>query len=217
MKAAELRDKAKLWLRAKYPDALITHELSVAEYGGALVDVAAILPDRIVGVEIKGEGDSPRRLMRQGYLYSRVCRTMHILCDPEVWKQCAKHVPDGWGVLEIAPEKNDFNSYNVCEVSGLATYKWRTPDETGYGLSPVSLAAMPWTKEYDEFELQLKTGLPSTKAACIKAVVERYPLRLIEKAVCQVLLQRNWELKDVDIPASTEKAAKAAKKQRKLL
>lgn len=216
MKAAELREKAKLWLRAKYPDALILHELSLAEYGGALVDVAAITPDRIVGVEIKGEGDGPTRLMRQGYLYSRICRSMFILCDQGVWSKCAKHVPDGWGVLELSPPEDKFNNYKICEASGLATYKYRTPDETGYGLASAALAAMPWTKEYRQFELLVKANLPETKAKFIGAVAEKYPVRTIERAVCGVLRQRNWEGKPVDRPASLVEEI-TAKKQGKLL
>lgn len=209
MKAAELRDKAKLWLRARYPEALITHELSVAEYGGALVDVAAVLPDQIIGVEIKGEGDSPTRLARQGYLYSRVCRTMWLLTCPSLEARCAKHKPDGWGTILSNPPEDKYNSYTVCPDSGMAVYKYSGADKTGYGLSPVALAAMPWTKEYREFEHLLKTNLPATKAKCIEAVVNRFPLRQIETAVCAVLRQRNWELKDVDMPAS-ERAAIAA-------
>lgn len=206
MKSIELRELAKLWLRNKHPDALILHELSVAEFGGAMVDVAAITPTQIIGVEVKGDGDGPSRLMRQGYMYSRVCRTMHILCDPAVWEKCAKHVPEGWGVIEMAPDETKFGNYDVCPLSNLATYKYRTADETGYGLAPVALAAMPWTKEYREFELALKTNLPEHKAKCVASVAERFPLRKIEAAVCHVLRKRNWYAKDVLLPsAASEK------------
>lgn len=211
MKALELRDKAKLWLRAKYPQALITHELSVAEYGGALVDVAAILDDHIVGVEIKGEGDSPARLGLQGGMYSRVCRTMHLLADESIRKKCAAALPPGWGEIRIGSGREDSDRYNVCEASGLVTSRWNNHhDASGYGLAPVALAAMPWTKEYPAFQVALGMGytaLPRTKAKCIEYVAANFTLRTIEKAVCGILKQRDWERKQVDAPSEESEAA----------
>ncbi len=213
MKATELRDRAKLWLRAKYPDAHILHELSLAEYGGALVDVAAILPDQIVGIEIKGEGDSHARLALQGGMYSRVCRTMHMLADESLREKCRKAMPPGWGELYVATEEqirraadpNEYSSSVICAASGLASGRYSSVDSSGYGLAPVALAAMPWTKEYPTFQRSLGmgfTGLPRTKAKCIEHVVANFPLRVIEKAVCAVLRERDWERKVVETCAS---------------
>lgn len=53
MKADDLKPLAAAWLRTRFPDAHIAYELSLAEYGGAQIDVGAICPDQIVGVEIK--------------------------------------------------------------------------------------------------------------------------------------------------------------------
>ena len=55
MKASELLPLAVDWLTQVYPGSLIVSELSVADWGGARVDVAAITECEIVGVEIKGE------------------------------------------------------------------------------------------------------------------------------------------------------------------
>jgi hypothetical protein len=220
VKAIELRDKAKAWLRAKYPDAVVTHELSVAEYGHALVDVAAITPDFIHGIEIKGEGDSPARLALQGGMYSRVCRKMHLLCCPTIASRCMKHLPYGWGVLhaDATPAaKGDYERFDHCEVSGLATPKFESVDKVGYCLAPVALAAMPWTKEYNLFEEALGTHIPDRKAAVIAKVVEKCTVRQIEKAVCTVLRQRDWELKEVNIPAALEKAKADFEKKGRLL
>lgn len=211
MRATELREKAKKWLRGRYPQAHILHELSLAEYGGALVDVAAILPDQIVGVEIKGEGDSHTRLALQGGMYSRVCRTMHILADESIREKCHAAAPKEWGRVLTATGRESPLSYAVCEASGLCVSKYNNHHDTsGYALAPVALAAMPWTKEYPAFQLALGmglTGLPRTKAKCIEYVVANFPLRKIEQAVCEVLRARNWEIKAVDRPVSTEQAA----------
>ena len=103
MRAPELTELAIRWLQTAYPDAFITTELSVAEWGGASVDVAAITTSEIVGVEIKGEGDSPTRLELQGLKYGRVCRFMWLLPSPEgtLARRCESNRPRGWGMLAV--------------------------------------------------------------------------------------------------------------------
>ncbi len=103
MKAPELLGLAIEWLKTAYPDSIIVPEMSVADWGGALIDVAAITPDEVVGIEIKGEGDSPSRLDLQGLRYGRVARRMWLLVTPEgtLAERCEKKRPKGWGHLEL--------------------------------------------------------------------------------------------------------------------
>lgn len=99
--AAELLPLAKHWLAERHPDAVIVTELSVADWGGALIDIAAITGTHIVGVEIKGAGDSPARLDRQGLAYGMVAREMWLLPCPTVADKCWAKRPAGWGRLEV--------------------------------------------------------------------------------------------------------------------
>ena len=93
MRAPELRDLTIAWLRARHPEAIIVPELSVADWGGASIDVAAITPTHIVGVEIKAEGDSPSRLDLQGAVYPRVAREMWLLPDESIREKCFAKKP----------------------------------------------------------------------------------------------------------------------------
>lgn len=101
MKASELRNLAIDWLKSAHPDSIIVTELSVADWGAASIDVAAITPTHIVGVEIKGNGDSPTRLDRQGITYGMVAREMWLLCSPSLQQKCFSRRPRGWGRLEL--------------------------------------------------------------------------------------------------------------------
>lgn len=195
VRAQELTDLAAQWLRKRHPQALIVREFSVSEYGGALVDVAAILEREIVAVEVKGEGDSPARLPLQGMMYSRACRSVYLLSAPSMQERCAKHLPPGWGML--SPEKQ--NGYGWRSVADLFA---KSGCDKGYGLAPVTLAAMPWTTEYGRFSAELGWSVPSRKAACIKAVARHEPVEKIEAAVCGVLRRRDWQGKSVDRPAA---------------
>lgn len=99
--AIELRLLAQKWLSERHPDSIIVNELSVADWGGASIDIAAITETHIVGVEIKGAGDSPARLDRQGLAYGMVAREMWLLPCPTLMQKCFAKRPKGWGRLEV--------------------------------------------------------------------------------------------------------------------
>lgn len=122
-----MRPLAIEWLRARHADAVIVPELSVADWGGASLDVAAITRTHIVGVEIKGDGDSPHRLDRQALAYGMVAREMWLLPAPSLLSRCWKHKPDGWGVLEVWQGR--VRAYNLHTA---ATGEWR-PAKGGLG------------------------------------------------------------------------------------
>jgi hypothetical protein len=92
---------AEEWLASRSDVETIIHEFSVADWGGASVDVAAITPTHIVGVEIKGEGDSPARLALQGCMYSRVVKEMWLLPSPVIAEKIDAKRPRGWARLEV--------------------------------------------------------------------------------------------------------------------
>ncbi|WP_084398307.1 hypothetical protein [Henriciella aquimarina] len=211
MKADDLKHLAALWLRARKPDAHILFEFSLAEYGGALIDVAAICEDEIIGVEIKGDGDSASRLKLQGQMYPRVCRTVYLLPSPDLLKSCRTHLPPEWSLLLPlgGDDDNEWRLLQTCEETGIQYPKnGKAIDPStlgrgeGLGLSPAALAAMVWTTEYTRLKIALDPmiGLPRRKADCIRYVAETYPLPKIERAVCQVLRQRDWGFKEVIKP-----------------
>lgn len=101
MKAPELTALAIDWALGKYPGAHVVRELSVADWGGALLDVGIITDSEIIGVEVKGDGDSPARLPLQAVTYPRVCTRMWLLPAPGLMAKCREAKPNGWGLLEL--------------------------------------------------------------------------------------------------------------------
>lgn len=209
MKAPVLTELAAQWLRARLPEAHIVREFSCAAYGGALIDVAAICEDQIIGVEVKGEGDSPSRLKLQGNMYSRVCRQVYLLPSPDLQDRCIKHCPPEWQIITT----KTFDSWaglNKCADTDIYYPKnmrslqpWSLVRGDGYGLAPAALTELVWTKEYRKFAHALEpySGLPRKKADALRAVCKHFPVDTVERAVCSTLRRRNWEMKPVDKPA----------------
>ena len=71
-----LRNAVESFLRARFPDARLCHEMVMGERQ-VRADVVAVAPNHIAAVEVKGEADSVVRLLHQVGMYQ--------LCVPEVW------------------------------------------------------------------------------------------------------------------------------------
>lgn len=211
MKAADLTKLAKDWLVIQYPESVIVTEFSVASWGGASIDIAAITADEIIGVEIKGEGDSPSRLPLQGHIYSRVASRMWLLPDASIELRCEKVRPSGWGRLEVFGHKiRPFNRHTIngdkikvnngCHI--YETYnRIRSEDEYIPSEANPIIVKCPWamcgTLWRDElYDLAIRCGIILTKSAreneIVDAITSKLPAPQINKEMIRALNNRQW-------------------------
>ncbi|GBQ85660.1 hypothetical protein AA14337_3131 [Acetobacter malorum DSM 14337] len=202
MTARELCALAINWLKERYPDAIIVPELSVDDWGGAKLDLGAITGDRIVGVEIKGEGDSARRLPLQGAIYPRVATEMWLLPDQSLMSACLKARPPGWGVLRFDVETQTLSEVEVHSGSQrILNY-----------LCPAALCGTLWREELiqivkaEELEVKHLRVLDMTRA-----ILENLPVTRIHARTIECLRGRKWRHgKTVHLPASVAPANSGA-------
>ncbi len=177
-KADRLKILALHWLRAKYPEALLIPEFAAAKYGDAMIDVAAILPLEVIGIEIKGDGDSMARLQRQGWVYARTASKMYLLPAPSLLRAAEKHCPLDWGLLNVASTR--------------ITGHWTRPRKLKN--SPAALLDILWKEELiragSSCGISLKRSEPVYKLA--DQLAEAAPLLHIRMAVTNQLLGRDW-------------------------
>jgi hypothetical protein len=182
--AARLCDMASDWLAARYPGALIVRELSIGSWGKALIDIAAITdePGEIVGVEIKGDGDSTTRVPLQAAVYSKAATRMFILASPNLAGRCKKAAPDAWGHLQVEGETISFHGDR-------------------YGLEPRKLCEAPaqmlqclWKPELLDIARfnQIVWGRRMAAHQMAEHLAEHIPLATIRREVCAALRRRNW-------------------------
>lgn len=212
MKAQDLKMLAIEWMRNEYPGAVIVPEMSLADWGGASIDLAAITETEIIGVEIKGEGDSPSRLKLQGYAYGRVADRIWLLCCPSLAEKCWKQRPDGWGRLEVFEGR--VRAYN-CATRFAGKIKvphgWRhTYEQDNSRYEPeqprrqhwLSSAAICGTLWKDELlEVAKACGLPHPSTATVgvltQALCESVPVTVLHSQMIIQLRKRVWRNKDV--------------------
>jgi hypothetical protein len=183
VKAGELKALAIDWLASTYPGSLIVPELSIGTWGAALLDVAAVTESEIIGVEIKGEGDSPARLPLQAAIYSKAATRMFLLPCPELEERCFKRIPDAWGRLTarsgiIVPALDEWDRPKLAKR--LCT-------------APAQLLQCLWRDELDAIarDEAIITGKADVETLRWE-LAERIPLEKLREHVCYALRHRRW-------------------------
>jgi hypothetical protein len=222
MRAPELTRLAAAWLARRHPGAVIVPELSVADWGGARIDVAAITPERIVGVEIKGEGDSPARLDRQGLAYGMVAREMWFLPCAALAKKCFEKAPRGWGKLEVfegaVRPLNTARRLGPMRPTSTGSAATWSPDTDRYRpssacvgghLSPAVMCGALWRDEL--FEIARRCVDPATPGRArvhdlVASIVGKLSADEVHAEMIAALRARTWrrDVFDLRKPAGVE-------------
>jgi len=187
--ARDLRGDAILWLRDQWPDAVIIPELSVASMGGARLDLAAVTPTELIGVEIKGEGDSTARLALQGMQYSAVCSRLFLLPCPSLREKCAKARPPGW--LMATSECGDWWK-NTKGARFQASWDFGE-DHKRLPTSPYRLLEVLWGDELKSLARVLDVDPKEHRGHLLHHLAENFPLAKIRSGVLRRLYLRRWE------------------------
>jgi hypothetical protein len=169
---------------------VIIPELSVATWGGARLDLAAVTETELIGVEIKGDGDSTARLSLQGMLYSSVCSRMFLLPSSTLREKCLKAKPPGW----LMARNGAGSWWHPAKAQGRS--------RSGFGgdgkllpTSAVRLVDLLWGDE-------VKTAIDihgvyvrqnAGRDAQVVALAEELPLKVLRPTVYWLLYRRRWE------------------------
>lgn len=207
MKTPELKELAINWMRRELAPCLIVGELSVADWGGASIDLAAVMQDRIVGVEIKGQGDSPSRLPLQGCMYSRVAEEMWLLPSPLIEDKCRANRPRYWGTLEVREgivrprnKRTIFVTEKMDDGSRVSRHQ-EDPDNyepTSAGRSPylcaMSMLESLWKEELRAIASRYNlTNLRSFSTDPLRdMILDALPVPVIHREMVRALNERQW-------------------------
>lgn len=197
--AGRLLCMAMRWLREQHPESVIVPELSVGNWGKARIDVAAICEDEIVGVEIKGDGDSPSRLSRQGWSYGLVASRVYLLPAPSLAGRCEKARPDGWGLLGVTA--TGCVQRQTVGAGGRMLGDAKRLDNSAAamaGLFWADEARATWTWWLGQIPQAMRDApwLPPAKANAVhtihRAMGEAMPAAILRRELCRTLTARNW-------------------------
>lgn len=189
--ARDLLGLAQMWLAQHYPDSLIVPEFSIGNWGSALIDVAAITPTEIIGIEIKGAGDSHTRLALQAAVYSKAATRMFVVACPTIEQKIFRFSSPDWGRLRV-----DGDTLVRAEPSAYQ----RNREPAFLCTAPRQLLQSLWRNELYQIAARngIIVGKRATADALLEAISEGIPLKVIRTEVCEALrTRRAWDKKFV--------------------
>lgn len=215
LSAIELRLLAQEWLTQRHPDAIIVTEFSVADWGGAMLDIAAITETKIVGIEVKGTGDSPARLARQGLAYGMVAREMWLLPCPSIRDKCLAQRPAGWGRLEVWDGKvrpqnratklgervKTKHGWSYPSIRDDSRYEPDSPQGRGH-VSPHAMCGTLWKDELAAIAARHRLDGVSKSSyvhVIAEAIEDQLPATTIHDEMIAELRGRRWRKEVIDL------------------
>lgn len=111
----DIREPLFEFLEERYGKVRILEEKTV---GNSRADVVMVIPDMIVGIEIKSDADTYARLERQVADYDLYFDMNIVVVGSTHASHVAEHVPDYWGIVSV--EEYDTGEIPVVDMTGKA-------------------------------------------------------------------------------------------------
>ena len=193
----DIREPLFEFLEEKYGKIRIIEE---KQMGKSRADIMMVLPEALVGIEIKSDADTYARLERQIKDYNRFFDYNYVVVGSKHAKHIKEHVPEWWGIISVELIEETVDFYVIRE----ATVNKKCNRKKKLGLL--------WRPELAH--IQEINGMPKykekSKAFLIDKILTKIPEELLREQISQELFERDYN--EIE---NTIKAYKAEKKTRK--
>lgn len=111
---ADIREPLFEFLEDNYGKIRIIEEKQIAK---SRADVVMVMPDGIVGIEIKSDADTYARLERQVKDYNRYFDFNYVVVGSKHARHVSEHVPKWWGIISVELIHGKVDFYVIREPS----------------------------------------------------------------------------------------------------
>lgn len=109
----DIREPLFEFLEERYGKVRILEEKTV---GHSRADVVMVIPEKIVGIEIKSDADTYTRLERQVADYDLYFDANIVVVGSSHASHVAEHVPAHWGIVSVEQQEDHVDFYIVREM-----------------------------------------------------------------------------------------------------
>lgn len=152
--------------------------------GNSRSDVLAVIPEKIIGIEIKSDADTYTRLKTQVSDYDKYCDLCYILVGSSHLRHAAQHVPLYWGILYA--DQTEAEPIIRSAREALPNPKVRLKNQL----------KLLWRRELRQ--LTVNNRLPKydrkTRAFVTKMLVDRVSPDKLKAQICDALFERDYTL-----------------------
>lgn len=152
--------------------------------GRSRSDIVVLLPDAIVGIEIKSDADTYTRLTTQVKDYDRYFDMNYIAVGGSHLKHVAEHIPPHWGILHVDQTEEEPIVREVREAKPNPKAKLKTQ------------FVFLWRREISALLAQNK--LPAYKGKSRKfsenVLLEKVDEKKLKLQMCDMLFERDYSI-----------------------
>lgn len=179
IKDKDIREPLFDFLEERYGKIRVIEEKTM---GRSRADVVMVMPEKLVGIEIKSDADTYARLGRQIKDYEKYFDANIIVVGSTHALHVREHVPDTWGIISVELMGNELDFYVVREMR-------ENPNR-----EMMKKLSILWRPELAS--IQKKNGLfayqQKSKEFVRKKIAELVPEEILGKQVSQELFERDY-------------------------
>lgn len=147
-------------------------------------DVVMVIPDAVIGIEIKSDADTYARLKRQVKDYDRYFDANYVVVGVSHAMHIEEHVPAWWGIITAELDGGNVDFYILRKAS-------RNPKAV-----PKMKLGLLWRPELSH--LLIQNRLPEyrrkSKAFVVEKILDRVPEDVLRVQICQELFERDYRM-----------------------
>lgn len=153
------------------------------QMGRSRADVVMVLPQALMGIEIKSDADTYVRLKRQVRDYDRYFDANYVVAGVSHAMHIEEHVPKWWGIITVEEEEQDVDFY-ILRRAG------ENPKR-----SMKRKLQLLWRPELAH--IQELNGLPKyrqrSKEFVVEKILEKIPEEILQEQISQELFERDYQ------------------------
>ena len=152
--------------------------------GRSRADVVMVVPDAVIGIEIKSDADTYARLKRQVRDYDQHFDANYVAVGVSHAMHIEEHVPPCWGIITVEPDGERVDLYILRKAS---------PNPK---LVPKKKLGLLWRPELSHIlELnRLPAYRQKSKAFVVDRILEKVPEEILKGQICQELFERDYQM-----------------------
>lgn len=204
----DIREPLFSFLEQQYGKIRILEEIRITK---SRADIIMLLPDGVVGIEIKSDADTYARLAGQTKDYDRYFDYNYVVVGSTHAAHIEEHVPAHWGIITVEPVDEEIDFYVL-----------RKP-HLNIKMEMEKKLELLWRPEL--VHIQQQTQMPAykerSKAFVREKIIEKVPAPVLQQLISQELFERDYTtiLEEINAfrAANHQKPRRSTRKRRKKL
>ncbi len=181
LKDKDIREPLYDFLEERYGKIRIIEEKTM---GRSRADAVMVLPDLLIGIEIKSDADTYARLSRQVNDYEKYFDANMIVVGSTHALHVREHVPQTWGIVSVERWADTLDFYVIRDM------------QPNMRMNPGKKLELLWRKEL--LSIQKKNGMPAfrnrSREFVKHKILERVPRETLQKQISDELFERDYTL-----------------------